>query len=83
MSSVIEYAGFVDANSLKFIWPTEFAPFRMCLISGRLTCPIFSVFCQEPAPPGGYRDVYIRCDGSHFTLLRPVSKALVSEEWLV
>lgn len=74
-----EYAGFVDANALSFIWPLEFSGIRICIISGRLNSPIFSVFYQEPISPSDtYKDVYIRCDGNHFTLLRPVSNDGVS-----
>ena len=80
MSSVTEYAGFVDANALSFIWPEEFSGIRICIVSGRLNSPILSIFHQDSISPSSaqFKDVYIRCDGSHFTLLRPFSNDGVS-----
>jgi hypothetical protein len=71
ISSIAEIGGFVDANCLSFLWPKELNPFRICFISGALTNPIFSVFCAED--DGKEKtEIIIRCDGSHFTLLKPI-----------
>lgn len=75
VSTVNGYAGFVDANALSFLWPAEFDRYVVCLVSGPLSAPILSCF----APAGrdkdsldGLVEVIIRCDGSHFTLLKPL-----------
>lgn len=74
ISTVNQYAGFVDANALSFLWPKEFDNFVICFISGPLNGPILSCFApygkqiDDPA----LTEVFIRCDGQHFTLLRPV-----------
>lgn len=73
MSSVTEFAGMVDANILSYLWPVEFTQFRICVISGQHNAPMFSYFVsgdldeREPV-----KDVIIRCEMSHFTLLKPV-----------
>jgi hypothetical protein len=80
VSTVNQYAGFVDANALSFLWPAELNAYVVCIVSGPLHRPILSCF----APPGrsssaasllGLTEVFIRCDGSHFTLLRPFNSA--------
>ena len=43
LQSCLQYAGFVDANCLHYIWPQEFEQYRILLISGN-TSPIFTVF---------------------------------------
>lgn len=73
LPSVLEYAGFVDANVLFFLWPEEFRTSRILMISGAPTRPMFSVFSLRGAAPDSLRDVIIHCNGSHFTLLRPVT----------
>lgn len=49
LSSVMEYAGLVDANALSFLWPTEFNEFRICVISGGETSemPMITVFHRK------------------------------------
>jgi hypothetical protein len=69
LPSVNEYAGFVDANALCYLWLSEFNPYRFTFISGSLQNPIFSSFSLKGADPRTLRDVLIHCDGSHFTLL--------------
>lgn len=69
---ITQYTGLVDANALCFIWPKEFNNTRICVVSGPLSAPIFSCF----VPPNctsteTLNDVILRCDGSHFTILRP------------
>lgn len=71
LPSLLEYAGFVDANSLSFIWPVEFNTSRICFISGDSKKPMFTCFVPEGQDPSRLRDVIIHCDGTHFTLLRP------------
>jgi len=78
LSSVQQYCGFVDANSLCFLWPTEFQRFRITFISGPLHQPIISCFYGLKRGGNGKdnltkNDVLIRCNGDHFTLLRPCS----------
>ena len=41
------YAGFVDANCLLYLWPSEFDSCRICIISGNLNRPIFSCFLSK------------------------------------
>jgi hypothetical protein len=66
-----EYAGFVDANGLCFLWPEEFNQFRFLFISGTPTAPIFSSFSRSEATSEDLIEVIVHCNGSHFTLLRP------------
>ena len=47
LPSIQEYAGFVDANSLKYLWPREMNRFRVCVISGSVHAPIFSCFAKK------------------------------------
>jgi hypothetical protein len=67
LSTLNEYSGFVDANSLCFLWPKEFNGARLCFISGSFDCPMFSCFFVKGCPID--RDIIIHCSGSHFTLL--------------
>lgn len=83
LSSITDYAGFVDANALTLLWPIEFARFRICLISGPTAKPIFSIFHLKTTKEEDLEDIYIRCDGSHFTLLRPYTSPLVRSRFLV
>ncbi len=69
ISSIMEYAGLVDANALLFIWPIELRPYRICIISGAEHAPMFSCFSGGT---GARQDVIMRCSGSHFTLLQPL-----------
>lgn len=43
LQSCLQYAGFVDANCLNFIWPQEFHRYQILLISGT-NSPIFTLF---------------------------------------
>ena len=77
ISTVNQYAGFVDANALSFLWPREFDEFVICFISGPPDRPILSCFAPHGVQRGDARlnsltEVFIRCDGQHFTLLKPV-----------
>jgi hypothetical protein len=47
LTSVVVYAGFVDANCLIYLWPEEFDSCRICVISGSFSKPIFSCFLSE------------------------------------
>ncbi len=71
LSTVMEYAGLVDANALLFLWPEELVKYRLCIISGDQQNPIFSSFCSARVCEGTRQDVIMRCKGSHFTLLQP------------
>jgi len=71
VTSVVEVAGFVDANVLAFLWPIEFENTRVCLMSGPLQRPSFTVFFGANCPVGQHMDVLMRCDQDHFTLLGP------------
>ena len=74
LPTVLEYAGFVDANAFMFIWPDEFSRFRIILVSGSLTAPIFSCFAKDGMHMSeSLLDIIIHCDGSHFTLLNTSS----------
>lgn len=72
--TLIEYAGFVDANCLCYLWPDEFRNKRICIISNTSTSrPMFSCFSAINVPDADLEaDIIIHCDGSHFTLLRPL-----------
>lgn len=75
LSSVMEYAGLVDATALLYIWPTEIAiKYRLCIISGPDENPMFSTFSSssQSANPFGVQDIIMRCQHSHFTLLKPL-----------
>jgi hypothetical protein len=75
MSSVSEYAGLVDANVLGYLWPVEFKQIRICVISGRQDQPMFSYFvCGDLDEREAVTDVILRCEMSHFTLLKPVGE---------
>jgi len=69
LNTINEFAGFVDANCLCFLWLQEFNSSRICIISGSNNKPIFSCFSLKNKRD--IRDVIIYCDGSHFTLLKP------------
>eukprot|EP00603_Paraphysomonas_imperforata_P004964 CAMPEP_0114448440 /NCGR_PEP_ID=MMETSP0103-20121206/20325_1 /TAXON_ID=37642 ORGANISM="Paraphysomonas imperforata, Strain PA2" /NCGR_SAMPLE_ID=MMETSP0103 /ASSEMBLY_ACC=CAM_ASM_000201 /LENGTH=434 /DNA_ID=CAMNT_0001620453 /DNA_START=272 /DNA_END=1577 /DNA_ORIENTATION=+ len=72
VQSVLNYAGFVDANALVYIWPKEMQRCRICLISGDLKHPIFSCFFpSNVSNVDSLNDIIIHSDGSHFTLLKP------------
>jgi hypothetical protein len=72
VQSVLNYAGFVDANALLYIWPREMLRCRICLISGDLRKPIFCTFFPAGvADLNSLDDIIIHSDGSHFTLLKP------------
>ena len=73
ISTVLLPSGFVDANALSFLWLKEFDQFRICFISGPLTNPIFCCFESNIKNKNELIDIIIRCDGSHFTLLKPVA----------
>lgn len=72
VQSCLNYSGFVDANSLLYIWPREMQRCRICLISGDLKKPIFCTFFpSNVSNVDALDDVIIHSDGSHFTLLKP------------
>lgn len=73
LRSVLQYSGFVDANALMYIWPSEMQRFRICLISGNLQKPIFCSFVPPKANVDTLDDIIIHSDGSHFTLLKPAA----------
>ena len=73
LSSVVCYAGFVDANALIWLFLEELSPYRICLLSGTREHPIISTFRRKGAV--GVSDVLLHCDGQHFTLLRPPVQA--------
>eukprot|EP00607_Mallomonas_marina_P005836 CAMPEP_0182438736 /NCGR_PEP_ID=MMETSP1167-20130531/85986_1 /TAXON_ID=2988 /ORGANISM="Mallomonas Sp, Strain CCMP3275" /LENGTH=154 /DNA_ID=CAMNT_0024632235 /DNA_START=1214 /DNA_END=1678 /DNA_ORIENTATION=- len=72
LPSILQYAGFVDANALSYLWFEEFRSSRICVISGSAQEPIFTVLSQEGENRENLRDVILHCDGCHFTLLRPL-----------
>jgi hypothetical protein len=71
----VQYAGYVDANALAFVWPENFDKFRICFVSGPASDPILSCFVpsRRSKPVEELYEIVIRCDGEHFTLLRPVT----------
>eukprot|EP01041_Mallomonas_annulata_P004243 gene4243-8439_t len=71
LPSVLQYAGFVDANVLTYLWFTEFSHVRICLVSGDSNAPIISCFSEKGRDKSQLHDVILHCNGSHFTLLRP------------
>lgn len=75
--SINEYAGFVDANALCFLWPEEFRTKRICIISNTHTLqPMFSSFsARGVASEQIDAEIVIHSDGQHFTLLRPLQGA--------
>lgn len=70
--TVTDYAGFVDANCLCYVWPAEFEQYRICIISNSSSgaAPMFSCFSSRGE--AAKVDIIIHCDGSHFTLLQPL-----------
>ena len=83
LATVTEYAGFVDANMLCFLWPDEFANKRICFISGAKHESIFTCFDSSMGSNSNSlsltSDVIIHCDGSHFTLLQPLQPMDIHE----
>lgn len=77
LQSVLNFADFVDANSLSVLQLPEFLPYRICFISNSLIDPIFSCFSSDGKrerdrdPTVQRKDIVIYYNGSHFTLLRP------------
>mmetsp|Transcript_11877 Transcript_11877/g.26396 ORF Transcript_11877/g.26396 Transcript_11877/m.26396 type:complete len:200 (-) Transcript_11877:342-941(-) len=68
-----QYAGYVDANALAFVWPQNFDKFRICFVSGPASDPILSCFVplNRSRLVEELYEIVLRCDGEHFTLLRP------------
>lgn len=83
LSTIITYAGFVDAYSLCFMWPQEFNSYRICFISGSFSKPVFSCFYNTTTSPDALRDVIIHCDGDHFTLLRPTTTGMADASFSI
>ena len=83
LPSVLEYAGFVDANAFVFLWPVEFSSFRLCFISGDPRKPLVSCFSARDSNDSNtsrsLSDVLIYCHKSHFTLLRPTNLCKTSD----
>jgi len=78
LSSATDAAGFVDAYILSFCFLRELAPFRICFVSGPIVNPFFSVFSAphsalNNSSKEALTEIIIRCDGSHFTLLKPLN----------
>ena len=71
--SVLDYAGIVDANVLSYLWPKEFDHYVVCIISGSLNRPMFSIFRPSYSPTDYPIEIIIHCEHEHFTLLKPVS----------
>jgi len=74
VESINGYAGFVDIDSLRFLWPQEFNPFKICIFVNTAEQKRFEVFSND-----GVRQhlqdelipVLIHFDGYHFTVLNP------------
>ena len=47
LPTVLEYAGYVDANSLSYLWCNELSQCRICIISGSQYSPIFTCFADS------------------------------------
>jgi hypothetical protein len=49
LQSVVQYAGFVDANVLCLLWPAEFSEMRtrVCFLCGSVNRPMVVVFTPE------------------------------------
>lgn len=73
LSTVLELAGLVDANVLTCLWPLEFSNTRICFISGPSSKPTISIFQGKAMEQSSSREIIIRHENSHFTLLRPLS----------
>jgi hypothetical protein len=73
VDSVLNPAEFVDANALAFLWPVEFSRTntRVCIMSGSRERPLLMVFTPTTLVETQAKEVIIRCDGQHFTLLGP------------
>ena len=75
--SVMEYAGLVDANVLSFLFPLEFTQFRILIISGSMSSPMFSSFQSDQINTQlDITEVIIHCHNSHFTLLKPIGEVV-------
>jgi len=72
LSSIVTFAGFVDAHILCFLWPIEFHNHHFCFVSGPTSKPIFSSFASRGASSSNLHEVLIHCDGQHFTLCTPL-----------
>lgn len=71
--SVLDFASLIDANVLCYLWPKEFDGYVVCIISGSLNNPIFSVFRPRRNYSETLIEVLMHCDHDHFTLLKPVT----------
>jgi hypothetical protein len=60
VTSVQQYCGFVDANMLCFLWPTELNAYRVCFVSGPLDRPLISCF-QPPLSVTGTQLAKMQC----------------------
>lgn len=51
LQSVMQYAGFVDANVLCMLWPCEFSEMRLrvCFLCGSVNRPMVVAFTPEDA----------------------------------
>mmetsp|Transcript_16980 Transcript_16980/g.28770 ORF Transcript_16980/g.28770 Transcript_16980/m.28770 type:complete len:1244 (-) Transcript_16980:294-4025(-) len=77
IKTLTDYSGYVDANALAFTWPEEFDKYRLCFISGSVNDPMISCFVptNRACEVEDLYEIVLRCDGSHFTLLRPFESA--------
>lgn len=76
LETVKEYAGLVDANTLAYLWPEEFRQTRICIIAGPPGSPSLSCFCCEEINMNApVMNIIMRCERSHFTLLKPLGDA--------
>lgn len=82
VSTVNAYAGFVDANCLSFLWLSDFERFRICLLSGTVNNPLISIFASSNAMDA-HEDIVIRCNESHFTILRTFDNQQISIDQLL
>jgi len=74
LSTVLDYAGFVDAHILCFLWPREFCNLHICFLSNTKSGGgILTSFSTRGAVLENLSEILVHCDGSHFTLLSPVS----------
>jgi len=80
VGTVLDPAEFVDANALAFLWPVEFSQTntRVCIMSGARERPLLMVFTPTALVEVQAKDVIIRCDGQHFTLLGPQTAGVLA-----
>ena len=71
--TVLDYAAIVDANALCYLWPEELDEYVICIISGSLNRPMFSIFRPGYSSTDYPIEIIIHCERDHFTLLKPVS----------